>query len=242
MPRGVLDRTMAGLEPDAASWTVQDMVPIDAALEGVTIGADRRSVALTLDASVGACSLAPSESLRLGLEQTRITAAIVALEQGARLSVASDVSIDGGVKQPASLELDLRGDLRGMLAADGAIDVRGSTAKLSAPGALVQPFLASKPVAAKNAAAPAAAPKGGAFNAAGSDRIVLDPKARIDAALDLRRVSVPSRLADASIDATVTVGAVDAAFGAVKLHIERIGADVKAASLGRSAPREPTGP
>ena len=234
MPRGVLDRMMAGREPDAASWTGQDMVPIDATLKGVTIGADRRSVALSLDASVGACSLAPSESLRVGLEQTRITAAIAALEQGARLSVASDVSIDGGAKQPASLELDLRGDLRGMLAADGAIDVRGSTAKLSAPGALVQPFLASKPVAARNAAAPAAAPKGGAFNASGSDRIVLDPKARIDAALDLRRITVPARLADAGIDATVTVGAVDAAFGPVKLHIERIGADVKAASLGRS--------
>ena len=45
---------------------------------------------------------------------------------------------------------------------------------------------------------------------------------------------MPAKLADAAIDAAIAVGAIDAAFGPVKLHVERIGANLKAAALGRS--------
>ena len=231
MPRRVMDRALAGVDPQAADWTDATIVPITASLSGVQASADRRSVALTAEASIGAFTARPSEALSLALDKTRLTAVIASLESGARLTIATDVAIDGGAAQPATVDLDLKGDLRGMLAKDGAIDVRGSSIKLSAPGALVQPFIAAKPAAA---AAATSSPKGGAFNAAGSDRITLDPKARVIASIDLRRVTVPAKLADAAIDAAIAVGAIDAAFGPVKLHVERIGANLKAAALGRS--------
>jgi hypothetical protein len=174
--------------------------------------------------------------MSLAFDSTRLTAAVTSLESGARVSIATVVAIDGGTPEPATLDLDLKGDLRGMLDSDGAIDVRGSRAEVSAPGVLVQPFIAVKPVAAAKPAAAAAgsSPKGGAFNASGSDRLTLDPKARLSASIDLRRITVPARLADASIDASVSVGAIDASFGPLKLHVERIGAEIKADALGRS--------
>jgi|GEM_PF-2530351 len=233
MPRLVMDRVLAGTEPGAADWTDATVVPIAATFTGVQVSADRRAASLAADASIGAFTARPSESLSLVLDKTRLTAAITSLDAGARLSIATEVAIDGAAPQPASIDLDLKGDLRGMLAKDGSIDVRGSSMKLSAPGALVQPFIAAKPVAAA-APSPKGAPKGGAFNASGTDRLTLDPKARLSASIDLRRVTVPARLADASIDAAIAVGAVDASFGPVKLHLERLGAELKADAIGRS--------
>ena len=229
MPRLVLDRVLEGTDPGAADWTDATVVPIAATFTGVQVGADRRAASLTAEASIGAFTARPSESLSLALDKTRLTASIASLDSGARATIATEVAIDGAAPQPASIDLDLKGDLRGMLAKDGSIDVRGSSMKLSAPGALVQPFIAAKPVAAA-----AASPKGGAFNASGSDRFTLDPKARLSASIDLRRLTVPARLADASIDASVAVGTVDAAFGPVKLHLERVGAELKADAIGRS--------
>jgi len=228
MPRPVLDRVLAGAEPVAANWTDATIVPIAATFTGVQVSADRRAASLAAEASIGAFTARPSESLSLALDKTRLTASIASLESGARVSIATEVAIDGGAPQPATIDLDLKGDLRGMLAKDGAVDVRGSSLKLSAPGALVQPFIAAKPAAVSSS------PKGGAFNASGSDRFTLDPTSRLSATIDLRRVTVPARLADASIDASVAVGAVDAAFGPVKLHLERFGAELKADAIGRS--------
>lgn len=229
VPRLVLDRVLEGTDPGAADWTDATVVPIAATFTGVQVSADRRAASLTAEASMGAFTARPSESLSLALDKTRLTASIASLDSGARATIATEVAIDGAAPQPASIDLDLKGDLRGMLAKDGSIDVRGSSMKLSAPGALVQPFIAAKPVAAA-----AASPKGGAFNASGSDRFTLDPKARLSASIDLRRLTVPARLADASIDASVAVGTVDAAFGPVKLHLERVGAELKADAIGRS--------
>lgn len=230
MPRRVMDRVLAGTDPTAADWTDTTVVPITATLTGVQVSADRRAASLTAEASIGAFTARPTESLALTLDTTRLKASITSLDAGARVSIATDVAIDGATPQSASVELDLKGDLRGMLARDGAIDVRGSSMKLVAPGALVQPFLASQP------AAPAAkaTPKGGAFHAAGTDRLTLDPRARIEASIDLRRVTIPARLADAAIDASIAIGSVDAAYGPVKLHLERCGADLKSLALGRS--------
>jgi len=235
MPRLVMDRVLAGTDPGAADWTDAAVVPIAATFTGVLVSADRRAASLTADASIGAFTARPSESLSLMLDNTRVTAAIASLDSGARLSIATDVAIDGEPPQPATMDLDLKGDLRGMLAKDGSIDVRGSSMKLSAPGALVQPFIAAKPVAAAAAApVPKGVPKGGAFNASGTDRLTLDPKARLSASIDLRRVTVPARLADASVDASIAMGAVDASCGPVKLHLERLGAELKADAIGRS--------
>jgi hypothetical protein len=230
MPRQVLDRALAGADPVAADWIDSTAVPIAATFTGVQVSADRRAATLAAEASIGAFRAQPTESLSLALDQTRLKASIASLESGARVSIATEVAIDGGAPQPATIDLDLKGDLRGMLAKDGAIDVRDSTMKLSAPGALVQPFIATKPVAAP--AAPS--PKGGAFNAAGTDRLTLDPRARLSASIDLRRATVPARLTDAAIDASIAIGAIDAACGPAKLHVERIGASFKADAIGRS--------
>ena len=236
LPRRVLDRVLAGADPLAADWTDGTIVPIAATLTGVQVSADRRAASLNAEASVGAFTARPSDTMSLAFDSTRLTAAVTSLESGARVSIATVVAIDGGTPEPATLDLDLKGDLRGMLDSDGAIDVRGSRAEVSAPGVLVQPFIAVKPVAAAKPAAAAAgsSPKGGAFNASGSDRLTLDPKARLSASIDLRRITVPARLADASIDASVSVGAIDASFGPLKLHVERLGAELKADAIGRS--------
>lgn len=229
LPRRVMDRVLAGTDPVAADWADATIVPMAATLTGVQASTDRRSLALHADASIGAFTARPTESMSMALDKTRLTAAIASLESGAQLSITTDIAIDGGASHPATIDLDLKGDLRGMLHDDGVIDMRGSSVKVSAPGALVQPF-----IAAAHTPAAAASPKGGAFQASGSGRLTLDPKALLSASIDLRRITVPARLAEASVDASIAVGAIDAAFGAVELHIERIGADLRADAIGRS--------
>jgi hypothetical protein len=44
MPRRVMDRALAGADPQAADWTDATIVPITASLSGVQASADRRSV------------------------------------------------------------------------------------------------------------------------------------------------------------------------------------------------------
>ncbi|MBM4109782.1 MAG: hypothetical protein FJ254_00280 [Phycisphaerae bacterium] len=231
LPRRVIDRVIAGLEPVAADWNDATVVPIAAALTGGRASADQRNISLHADATIGTFTSRPTDSMTLALDKTHVKAAIASLESGASVSIATMVAIDGGAPQPATIDLDLKGDLRGMVADDGVIDVRGSRMKLSVPGALVQPFI---PVADAPAAQATATPKGGAFNSSSAHRLMLDPKETLSASIDLRRITVPARLADAHIDASIAIGPVEASFGSADLHVERATAVLKAEALGRS--------
>ncbi len=163
--------------------------------------------------------------LAVALSDMACDVSIASLAEGASVRVGSQVSLDGAAAHPATLRVDLRGDLRGVLDAAGTINIGQSSIELEAPGALLQPLIT-------NSASPAtaAAPKPGTA----TDALVLAPGALVKARAELNRVSWPTRAADASVDAVLTIGPLDATASGESVHVQQTRLVLKAPALGRS--------